>query len=88
MVMPADKQRTMPECAVGTLVSWQVARGYGYARCDHGGADILVASKEVLRSGIAKDDLHVGMRLAFVLATDDPHGPRALHIRVLSGGTA
>ena len=85
MVIPADKQHTTE---VGTLVSWQKNRGYGYARCDHGGADILVASKEVLRSGIAKDDLHVGMRLAFVLATDDPHGPRALHIRVLSGGTA
>jgi cold shock CspA family protein len=72
----------MSERAVGTLISWHEARGYGYLRRDHGGEDVLVVRKGFLGGDV--EDLQVGTRLSFVLAADDPRGPRALNIRVIA----
>jgi cold shock CspA family protein len=75
----------MTERAVGTLISWHATRGYGYLRRDRGGVDVLVTRKGFLGSGI--EDLQPGTRLSFVLAADDPRGPRAMNICVMSEPT-
>jgi cold shock CspA family protein len=77
----------MPERAVGVLVSWNPIKGYGYLHRDHG-EDVSVSRKDVRYSGINEDDLRIGLRLSFVPTTDDPRGPRATHIRVISEAPA
>jgi cold shock CspA family protein len=81
----------MPKHAVvvGTLVKWNAARGFGFARRDHG-EDVFVFGKDVRYSGINEDDLQVGMRLSFVQRPDEKPGraARAIYIRIISGVTA
>jgi cold shock CspA family protein len=82
--MPAaDKQRAMPERAVGTLISWIAGRGFGFARCDHG-EDVWIGAKDLVYSGIT-DDPQVGMRLSFEVRQDAAgRAPRAIHIQIMS----
>ena len=83
--MPAaDKQRAMPERAVGTLIKWNADRGFGFVRRDHG-EDVFVSGKDVRYSGINEDDLQVGTRLSFVPWPDEKPGraDRAVHIRII-----
>jgi cold shock CspA family protein len=81
--MPADKQRKVPQRAVGRLVKWDTDRGFGFVRRDYG-EDVFVSAKDVRHSGLNDDDLQVGTRLSFVPWPDEKSGraPRAIHIRV------
>jgi cold shock CspA family protein len=71
----------MPERVVGTLVSWNAARGFGFVHRDHG-EDVYVSAKDLAFCGI--DDLQIGMRLSFVPRADQKsgHAPYATYIRV------
>ena len=82
MAIPAPKVNK-PRHVEGVLVKWEPARGFGFARLNHGVGDVFVSGKAVRFSGFDEADLQVGMRLAFSLHPD-PNGraPWATNIEI------
>jgi cold shock CspA family protein len=76
--------------AVGTLIKWNPARGFGFVRRDVVGDDIFISAKDARYSGLNEADLQVGARLSFVPLPDakPDRAPRAVFIRVLSEAPA
>ena len=68
--------------ALGTVISWNAARGFGFVRADRGG-EFFIGQRDLLRRGI--QNLDVGQRLSFDPARDGlgRRAPRAVNIRVV-----
>ena len=69
--------------ALGTVISWNAARGFGFVRADRGGDEFFIGRRDLLRRGI--QNLAIGQRVAFDPARDglSRRAPRAVNIRVV-----
>lgn len=62
----------------GCLVRWYPDRGFGFLTPDAGGADVFLHV-----SNAPTDDLEVGWRLEFEIATNQRNGkPQAVNVRL------
>eukprot|EP00929_Paragymnodinium_shiwhaense_P019794 TRINITY_DN13382_c0_g1_i1.p1 TRINITY_DN13382_c0_g1~~TRINITY_DN13382_c0_g1_i1.p1 ORF type:complete len:893 (+),score=252.37 TRINITY_DN13382_c0_g1_i1:156-2834(+) len=74
----------------GEVKHWFEPRGLGTVKCDpvakKYGAEPLLQLKEVLASGLAKEDLKVGMKISFEVAEGNGGRPVATALKILSAG--
>jgi CspA family cold shock protein len=72
---------------IGKIATWNLERGFGFIKCDDGGADVFVHCSDL--SDLSRDHLPVGTRVSFDIAPPDRSGKqRAINVSILGNDSA